>query len=163
MTDLEPYPDYLDQLELRVAEDPETLLPWTGELVDLRNPADVADALEQLREEKARLDQLRALLEDVLRLEGRRQGTKTLHLGHCDAVISGGSRTDYDIPELNRLLEDAGLPMERLGKLIVTTVTYKVNAAVAKQLAAANMTYAIALEQTKTVTPAPWRVTIKQP
>ena len=75
----------------------------------------------------------------------------------------GWSRTDYDVERLRELLTEAGLPADRLAKVIIETVSYKVNAAVAKQLEASNINYAVALAASRTVTAAPWRVTIKQP
>lgn len=72
-------------------------------------------ALAQVRDAKRRLDELRALLEALLRVESRRQGTKTVHLdGGLTAVVSGGSRVVYDGEQLARDLEQAGLPADRL-------------------------------------------------
>lgn len=139
----------------------ELVIPWTGEIVDLGEPAQVARVLETVRALKRDLDEARALLEDVLRSESERQGTRTLHLGTLDAVISGGERVEYDELELARELRAAGLPEERLAELIVETVTYKVDQRVARSVAASNPVYAAAIERCRRVVPAAWRVAIK--
>jgi hypothetical protein len=153
--------DDLQTAELAVAEQPEIVVPLTGELVDLRQPGQVAAALESVREAKRHLDQARVLLETVLRLEASRQGTKTLHLGGVDCVVSGGSRVEYDCEQLRELLAEAGLPDDRLAELIVETVSYRVNQTVAKSVSAANPRYRAAIERCRRVEPAPWRVTVK--
>jgi hypothetical protein len=154
--------DDLDSVALTIQENHQLFVPLTGELVDLRQPNQVAQALESVRDAKRQLDHARAFLEDTLRLEAQRQGTKTLHLQGCDAVITGGTTTSYDSEQLAVLLHQAGMPLDRISELIVATVTYKVNAHKAKQAAAANPAYKDAIEQTKTVDPAPWRVAIKR-
>ena len=151
-------------LELAAAQlddTPQIVVPLTGQVVNLREPFEVAAALEDVREVKRQLDELRALLEGVLRLEAQKQGTKTLHLGSLDAVVSGGEKSDYDSELLAELLRDAGLPEERISEAIVETVSYKVNQLVLRQLAAANPDYAAAIELSKSTVPVAWRVTVK--
>jgi hypothetical protein len=77
------------------------------------------------------------------------------------AVISGGTRNDYDAELLERLLRDAGLPEERLMEAVQEIVTYKVDQRVLKQLTAANPMYAAAADHARTVVDTPWRVTVK--
>jgi hypothetical protein len=154
--------DELASLELMIAEQPDLVVPLAGVLIDLRDPNAVAGALDQVRDMKHQLDSCRAILEQVLRLEAVRQGTKTLHLDKCDAVISGGEVVEYDGEQLALLLDEAGMPPERVNEIVQLIVTYKVNAAKAKQAAGANPAYAVALEQTRSVKPAPWRVTIRR-
>jgi hypothetical protein len=154
--------DELTSLELAIAEQPHLVVPLSGELVDLRDPNSVAGALDQVREMKNQLDGTRAVLEQVLRLEAVRQGTKTLHLEKCTAIISGGETVEYDGEQLIRLLEQAGMPQERINEIVETVVTYKVNALKAKHAAGANPDYAHAVQQTRTVKPTYWRVSIRQ-
>jgi len=154
--------DELTSLELAIAEQPNLVVPLSGELVDLRKPNMVAAALDQVREMKHQLDSTRAVLEQVLRLEAVRQGTKTLHLENCDAVITGGETTEYDGELLIRLLEHAGMPDDRINEIVQTIVTFKVNAQKAKQAASANPAYAAAVDETRTVKPVPWRVSIRR-
>ena len=154
--------DELQSLELMIAEQPQLVVPLTGELINLRDPNKVADTLGQVRDLKQQLDSCRGILEQVLRLEAARQGTKTLHLKECDAIISGGETLEYDGELLAEHLEMAGMPPERVNEIVQMIVTYKVNAAKAKHAAGANPAYAVALEQTRTVKPVPWRVTIRR-
>src|SRR5262245_6081889 len=141
---------------------PEIVLPVSGEVINLTQPTHVAQALDQVREWKRRLDEIRAVLEDALRLESERKGTKTLHLDGITAVVSGGEKVEYDTEKLADLLLEEGLPASRLAELIAIQITYKVNQAVAKSVAAANPRYALALETCRTVAPAPWRVSTKK-
>jgi hypothetical protein len=146
---------------LQVAEQPLVVLPVTGEQIDLRDPAQVAGGLDQVRDLEQRLRALRHLLSDVLRLESTRRGTKTLHLdGNWTAVVSGGSRPEYDTELLARRLQSAGLPEERLADLVKAVITYKVDAQIARQLSGANPAYAAALREARTDVPAPWRVAV---
>ena len=151
----------LELVAAQVEETPVIVVPFTGEVVALNRPAEVAGALDSVRDLKRQLDELRALLEGVLRLEAQRQGTKTLHLGRLDAVISGGQRSEYDPEELTLLLRAAGLPEERLAEAVVQTVSYKVDQRVLRQLAGANPVYAAAVKAALTVIETPWRVTVK--
>jgi hypothetical protein len=130
-------------------------------VIDLTRPVEVAGALQDVREVKRQLDELRALLEGVLRLEALRQGTKTLHLGPLDAVISGGERSEFDAELLTERLRDAGLPEERIAEAVVQTVSYKVDQRVLRQLAAANPAYRTAVDKSRTVVDTPWRVSVK--
>lgn len=150
MTDLEPTP----AREIQV--------PLIGELVDLDQPNQVAQALESVRDAKRALDEARFVLEGALVEEATRQGTKTLHLNQLDAVISGGERTEYDAIKLQILLRELGLPENRIAAAVVETVTYKPDGRVLRQLAGANPEYADAIAACKTVIPVPWRVTIKR-
>lgn len=151
----------LELVQQHVSEEPTLLLPYTGAIVDLREPAEVAQALADVRDLKKRLDELRALLEGVLRLEAQRVGTKTLHLEGMDAVVSGGPRAEYDAELLMSRLRAAGLPEPRVAQAVVATVTYRPNAAVLRQLAAANDDYRRAIDASRTTIEAPYRVSLK--
>jgi len=154
--------DELTSLEIAIAEQPNLVVPLSGELVDLRDPDHVAKALDTVRDMKHQLDGTRAVLEQVLRLESVRQGTKTLHLETCTAEITGGETVHYDGEQLAYLLEKAGMPTDRVNEIVQAVVTYKVNAAKAKAAAGANPVYAHAVDRTRTTKPVPWRVTIKR-
>lgn len=154
--------DGLERARSFLEAGPEVMVPFSGELLDLRDLPKVAEMLVEVRDLKTQLDRLRSLLEDVLRLESLRQGTKTLHLGEFDAEVSGGSKTVWDTERLAVLLTEAGMSEQRLGDLIVTTVTERVDMRVAKQVAAANSAYAIAIAACREVHPAAWRVDSKR-
>jgi len=139
----------------------EVVIPLTGELISLSDPVEVADALERLRAATDQLHDVRRVLEEALRFESERQGTKTLYLGDVKTVVSGGERVDFgDLQELADELREAGLPEERVGEVVVQT--YKVNQRVAKQVAAANPRYADVIERHRQVVPAPWRVAVER-
>jgi hypothetical protein len=137
------------------------VLPQTGEVLDLTDAPAVGRALRDVRRLKQQLDEARRILEDALVEESRRVGTKTLHLGSVLAIVYGGEKVEWDVEELWKL-RDAGLPEERLTALIKTEVTYKVDAAVARQIAAANPDYRAIIERARLVVPASWRVSVKE-
>lgn len=139
----------------------ELLHPVTGELL----PATAGNAAELWLAARALQSRARMLMTDcatVLAEESRRQGTKTLHLPAGTAQISGGpgGGLDWNMEVLERLLE-AGLPEDRYNDLVVTTVTYKVDARVAKQLEAANPDYAEVIDQARLRPDVSWRVSVK--
>jgi hypothetical protein len=138
------------------------VIPYTGEYVELDQPGQVAVALETVRRLKRDLDEARVVLEDSLRFASERAGSRTLHLGDLNVVVSGGERIEYDELELAQELRAAGLPERRMGELIVETVSYRVDQRVARSVAASNPAYAAALERCRRVVPAPWRVSIKR-
>jgi hypothetical protein len=148
-------------VQAQIAETPSIVVPLTGQVVDLTRPVEVAGALHDVREVKRQLDELRVLLEGVLRLEAQKQGSKTLHLGAFDAVVSGGVRAEYDAEKLEAGLLTAGLPAERFAEAVSLVVSYKVDQRVLKQLAAANPAYAAAIDAARTYVETPWRVTVK--
>ena len=155
-------PDELEAIALALKENPETVVPHTGELLDLRDLDAVARTLAEAREHEREIAEFRRNLGLVLRLESRRQGTKTLHLDGCTVEITGGSKPGWDIELLREGLEAAGLPPDRLKELIRETVSYSVSARVAKYLEAANPSYAAVVSRARRDEPEPWRVTVKR-
>jgi len=149
MSELEPVSD-------------ELVVPLTGELVSLSDPRQVVHVLDQVREMKRKLDDVRRVLEDALRAESERQGTKTLHVDGLVATISGGSKTEYDIEGLLIELMELGLPAERLDALVVTTITQRVDQRVAKQVAGANPEYAEVIERHSSTVPDAWKVYVRK-
>jgi hypothetical protein len=139
---------------------PEMLLDVrSGELVEA-TPARAAEFIIAAREMRNRLLNVVKDCEAVLLDESRRQGTKTLRLAEGVATITGGSEWDWDIDRLTELLV-YGLPAERFSELVVETVSYKVDARVAKQLEAANETYAAVIRSARTYVEKPWRVSVR--
>ena len=160
---LEPrQPDELEAVALALEENPETVVPYTGEILDLRDLRAVAQIMAEAREREREIARFRRNLGLVLRLESRRQGTKTLHLDGVTVEITGGSKPGWDVELLREGLEAAGLPPERMKDLIRETVTYSVSARVAKYLEAANPTYAAVVSRARRDEPEPWRVTVKR-
>jgi hypothetical protein len=131
----------------------------TGELVEA-TPEKAAELLVAARDMRGRLMDLVKDCEAVLLDESRKQGTKTLHLGSETATITGGQELIWNLDILLQL-RDRGLPEDRYNELVVATVTYKVNAAVAKQLEAANPLYAEVIGMARSYEPKPYRVVVK--
>jgi hypothetical protein len=156
--------DLLAEVVTRIEEDASYLVPLTGEVVDLLRPAQVAAALDAVREAKRTLEDARAFLELVLRAEGMRQGTKTLLLEEgWKAEISGGSRPIIDDPELlTAELEDAGLPPERIAAAIRQVVSWEVRHGELDRIAKANARYAELIERRRRREPRAWRVDVKR-
>lgn len=139
----------------------EVVLPDTGEIIPFADGAAVVQALKSLRERKRVLDEARRELEHALVWHAQQEGTKTLHFGADTAVVTGGTDTEYDETILIRLLE-AGLPQHRYDDLVKTEVTYRVSAAVAKQLeASGNPEYAKIIREARRTIERPWRVSVR--
>jgi hypothetical protein len=140
----------MTELELRDPHAGAIVDVSTGELIDPSDIAAVAACLKRLREfelvivlgEFAACEE--ALIEEMTRL-----GRKTLRVGGLEARQSGGSETVWDAQKLERGLRKAGLPEERLNELVKMEVTYKVDGAVARQLAGANPKYERVIKRSK--------------
>lgn len=138
----------------------EIMLPDSGEIVALDDPAACAKALAALREFKRRVDGARADLEAALVHHAQHAGTKTLHLDGATVKVAGGEAVEWDVTVLLGLL-DAGLPAERYAQLVREEVTYKVDARVAKSVeAAGNPEYARIIASARRTVSRPWRVTV---
>ena len=138
---------------------PDTLLAVrTGELVQA-TPAKAAELLIAARDMRDRLMNPVKDCEAVLLAESRQKGTKTLHYEAGTATITGGSDLAWNLDILLEL-RNRGLPEERYNELVVATVTYKVNAAIAKQLEAANPAYAEVIGMARSHEPRAWRVSV---
>lgn len=127
------------------------VVPGIGEVVRLDNAPAVARALAAVKTLLGQAATAKRDLEDALAWHSTRAGTKTLRYGTVEAVVKSNNETEWDIERLRDELRAAGLPEERLGELIRETVEYKVNAAVARQVAGANPEYARIIEGCKTV------------
>lgn len=139
----------------------ELVVPTTGEIVNLDDPAGCLRVLTEIRELEAKLRDAKGALTEALAAEFSRLGTKTIELDGVKAELRGGSEVVWDVEVLERL-RDLGLPDERMSALVTTEVTYRVNASVAKQIAAANEQYAEVIERAKSVIPKAAYVTVKR-
>lgn len=137
------------------------VLVTTGEVVNLADTRQVVDALEHIRRLEYELREAKTVLTAAVAEECQRQGTKTLHLGEVTAELTGGSRVEWDMDRLAHL-RDLGLPEDRWNQLVTIEQTYKVNAAEAKRIAAANDAYANVIETARTTVPASFRVSVKR-
>jgi len=128
------------------------VVPFSGEVLSLDDASGCLRVLSEIRDLESQLRQAKSALTEALAAEFSRQGTKTLELNGVKASLGGGSETVWDIEILNELGE-LGLPEERLDELITTEVSYRVNASVAKAIAAANEGYGEIIERAKSVIP----------
>jgi hypothetical protein len=129
----------------------ELMVPGIGEVVALDNPAQVAVALDGIRDLERQLRLVKDELTNALVYASQVQGTKTLHLEGVKATIKSGTETVYDAEEIEQGLREAGMPEERIREIVVETITYAVAAVKAKQAAGANPAYEAVIEAHKRV------------
>lgn len=140
----------------------EVLNPITGELIEVADREKMAGAFEALRELKANADVALARFTEAVVEEVARIGSRTLTGdGGLKLVLGPDTEVEWDVPALSAL-RDAGLPEERMNDLVKTTVTFKVDAAVAKQLSSANPAYAAIIEAAKQRVPKRPYVQVKR-
>ena len=153
----------LNDLVAVVDAKPELILAWgTGEIVDLREPAEVAKAFDQLAEHKRQIENLRRVLVALLRAESLKQAKKTMRLGGFEVVLTGGEQVEYDTPLLMEDLEAAGLSRDRLHDAFQVTMTWKTNTNVIKQIARANPEYRAIIERHTHVVERPWNARVSK-
>jgi hypothetical protein len=125
------------------------VIPGTGEVIEIADPAVVAYGLERIRELERELGDVKAEFVRAIRAESERQGKRTLYLGERVATVTGGYPV-YDHLRLEDALRDAGLPEQRIREAVVETVTYKPNGNVLRQLRGASDAYASAIDAART-------------
>lgn len=118
------------------------MVPGVGEIVQLDDVAQVARAIESVRDLEGKLKDVRAELTHAVVYASVVQGGKTLHFEGGKAVVSGGKETTYDPEAIEEGLRAAGMPEQRIREIVKETVTYTVAAVEAKKAAAANPAYA---------------------
>lgn len=131
----------------------ELIIPTTGELVDLTDPAFCARALYELETLKAQIRELEGYLKESVLEESIRVGGKTLHFeGGFTAKITTPNATRWDYTVLLELI-DAGLPEERFNELVLIEQSYKVDGSIVRQLQGANPVYAEIIGRAKEIIP----------
>lgn len=129
-----------------------SIVPYSGEVVNFEDPPACLKLLVEIRELEGQLRELKDDLTDALKYEFSRVGKKTLELNGIKATLGADSEVVWDVGVLNELV-DLGLPEERMNELVTPEITYKVNGSVAKQIAAANPTYAGVIERAQSRVP----------
>lgn len=132
----------------------------TGE----RLPATTENAaavLTAARAMKAKLGDVIRDAEAYLASESKRMGTKTFQTGWGKISLTGGISTSYDPEVLMEALREAGCPEERINEVVETTVAYKVDQRILKQLTAANPAYRDAADRAKIESETPLRASVK--
>lgn len=128
------------------------VVPYSGEIVNFDDPDACLKLLVEIRELEGKLRDLKDDLTDALKREFSVRGKQTLEMNGIKASLSADSEIVWDVGVLYELREQ-GLPEDRMTELITEEITYKINGNVAKQLAAANPTYAEVIERAKSRAP----------
>lgn len=127
------------------------VVPGTGEVLDLSDTRGMADAYTRVQELERELQDARRALADGIVEASSTWGGRTMHLPDGRTiVISGGSEWVYDALAIEEELLAAGMPQERVDQIVTQTVSYRVDAAKAKQAAGANPAYAAIIERNRT-------------
>lgn len=140
------------------------VVPATGEVVDLSNPAEVARALEAVETIAAQAAEAKRMLNDALvRYSTDVAVARTFTVpGVGKFERTGGPKTEYDRPdEIRRELLALGIPAERVAEIVVETVDRKVNGTEANKAAKASPAVEEVLARHRRKTDAPYRVTRK--
>jgi hypothetical protein len=132
----------------------------TGELLtpSVDNAARVLNAARAM---KANVNEIVSEATAYLVSLSEHQGTKTLHGENETVTVSGGPGIDYDPLDLREALEAAGCPQDRIEAAVKTEITYKVDRAVLRQLAAANEDYRAAIQLAELEVEKPYRASLK--
>lgn len=141
-------------------EHAQMIVPLTGEVVDLSQPDQCIRMLAEIRQLEAKLREAKSELTFHLEQEFQRQGLKTLEFKGVKAELRGGSEVAWDIEVLEQLRE-LGLPDERFNDLVKVEISYKVSAAEAKRIAAANEEYAAVIAKAQQRYNKPTYISIK--
>jgi len=145
------------------------VVPGTGEVFDLANDDNAADAYAALKVAQADLNSrfaelLGAVRDRLLEVRTLRGDKKTMHFERVTLVISGGPTEVYP-PDTHKALHDdmvaADLPRDRLAALIKVEHVTTVNRTVANDLKAANPKYAEILARYASAEVEPWRISVK--
>jgi signal recognition particle subunit SEC65 len=129
-----------------VAVPEQIILPLSGEVVLANDAAQVAPALEHMRELKRRADHAINDLTKALEAISEVRGGRTIHLPDGGkAALSSPFETVYDGEELAEALREVGMPDDVLAEIVYPVVEWKVNGTRAKQAAKANPRYAAAI------------------
>lgn len=121
--------------------------PVNGALVPAGDLKAVGENIELLRRAKGAVDLALRQLTDAVRMAARSEGRRTFHVDGVSIVLGSETEVEWDAEELVIGLAKAGCPQPRLNELVSTEVTYKVNAAVAKQIAGANPEYKAVIDR----------------
>ena len=132
----------------------------TGELLTptIQNAARVLQAARAMKQHVNRIvEEATAYLVSL----SEHEGTKTLHGDGETIIVSGGATIEHDAHDLIEALQAAGCPQDRIDQAVKTEITYKVDRAVLRQLAAANPDYRAAIELAERQIERPFRASVK--
>lgn len=107
--------------------------PQTGELVPLADAEQTTRALAALLDQKRQLQAMIDRAQDALLDEAARQGKPVLSFDGVEASVEVVYDLEWDAAELQRLVDEAGLPPARLAEF--TKYEYKVDYREAQKVA----------------------------
>jgi hypothetical protein len=108
--------------------------PWSGEQIDVTNPAVVASALVECRRIKDQIKQFEEAATQMLLDTMDTHGQWTMRFGDVEVVgDTPGDDYFYDEEDFRKLL-DAGLPESRFNEIVKTKVTRTIDRTKAKAL-----------------------------
>lgn len=139
----------------------ELVIPLTGEVISLDDPASCARVMQEIRELEYKLRTLKGHLTQALVQASRAAGTKTLHYPNVTVTVSTPEQIAWDYEVLTELLE-AGLPEERFNDLVLIEQSYKINNSVAKSIAGSNDVYAEIIQRAQARVPKTPSVSVAQ-
>ena len=131
-----------------------------GELVNLNDGAQCARAIDAIRYLEWQLRAAKTELTRALVYQSQQAGSKTLRYEGVEAVVKGGTVTEYDADAIYVDLLAAGMTERRAGEIVVETVSRKVSASEAKRASAANPAYKEAIERHTRVVETPFTVSV---
>jgi hypothetical protein len=131
-----------------------------GELVNLEDGAQCARAIDAIRDLEWQLRAAKTELTRALVHASQQAGSKTLRYEGVEAVVKGGTSTEYDSEAIYVDLLAAGMSEQRAGEIVVETVSRKVSAREADRAAKANPAYAEAISRHTRVVDTPYSVTV---
>lgn len=126
--------------------------PATGEIVELADPNACARFYAALGVMETKIKDARFVVRRALVDHARQYGGDTMRIDAAEIKIGHPVEIVWNL-EVLRELRAAGLPEARWQELVETTVTEKVKATVAKQIAKANSAYAEIIERAETRIP----------
>lgn len=137
------------------------VVPHTGEILPLEDPAACAKIWREIRDLEDKLKDARSALAYAIIEDSARLGKKTIRYGPFEAKVSKDSESAWDYEILLELV-DAGLPEDRWNALVQENVEYKVNGQVAREIASANEIYKEIITRAKTTHYGPERVSVSR-
>jgi hypothetical protein len=119
------------------------VIPTTGILVDLDDEVSCAEAIDDLRLMKARIDQAIRTLQNAVAERAAVLGLRSIRLPRGrKANLSSPVEKVYDCSRIEAELREAGMPEERIREIVLEEVSYKLDVREANRAAKANPTYA---------------------
>lgn len=141
-----------DETAVATIEHTALAVPGTGEVMDLANPADATLAWLRLDELEREVRGAKQVVKRFLVQHARDAGGLTMRTATGEVKVNEPVDITWDLSVLKEL-RAAGLPDSRWHELVTETVSTKVSATVAKQIAKAKPEYADIIGRAETRTP----------